>query len=110
MVYGCKTNGVALKDSDMILCFVHPALLFWKVRLFTEEADVLSLGNAIINRLLLTIVKSWALADVREQEMRGWLSQQKTQGTEEVKCDDEKSCKLMCTLCVKSRVEQMLTN
>jgi len=37
----------------------------------------------------------------------GWSSQQKTQGTEEVKCDDES---LMCTLCVKSRVEQMLTN
>lgn len=57
---------VTLKDADMILCFVHPALLFWKVILFTDESGVLSLGNAITSRLLLAIVRSWALADVRE--------------------------------------------
>lgn len=57
---------VARKDSDMVLCFVHPALLFWKGNLFTEESEVLSLGHAITNDLLLTIVRSWALADIRE--------------------------------------------
>lgn len=61
-----KMNGVALKDSDMILCFVHIALLFWKVVLFTEESDVLSLGNAVTNCLVLTAARPWALADVRE--------------------------------------------
>lgn len=31
-------------------------------------------------------------------------------GTEEVKCDDEKSCKLRYTLGVQSKEEQVLTN
>lgn len=40
-VCGHKASGVARKDSDVILCFVHPALFFWKVIVFTEESDVL---------------------------------------------------------------------
>lgn len=65
VVCGHKANRVTLKDADMILCFVYPALLFWKVILFTEESGVLSLGNVITSRLLLAVVRSWALADVR---------------------------------------------
>lgn len=45
---GCKASGVALEDSDMILCFVHHAPLFWKV-LFTELSDELSFGTAVLN-------------------------------------------------------------
>lgn len=65
-VWSAGTRPTEPKDADVILCFVHPALLCWKVILFTDESGVLSLGNAITSRLLLAIVRSWALADVRE--------------------------------------------
>lgn len=34
----------------------------------------------------------------------------KNKGTEEVKCDNEKSFKLMYTLCVQNKEEEMLTD
>lgn len=51
--------------------------------MFTEESEVLSLGRAITNYLLLTIARSRALADIRERNKRVVESAENT-GTEEV--------------------------
>lgn len=75
-----KMKGAALKDSDGILCFVP--CYFGKQ--FCLQKNLMCVVNAITNCLMLTAVRPWALADVREWEMRGWSSQQKTgnQGSE----------------------------
>lgn len=61
MFCGRKASRVALKDSGVILCSLHLALLFWKAILFMEESAVLRLGKAVKNHLLAT-AGSWSPA------------------------------------------------
>lgn len=76
--------------------------------MFTEESEVLSLGHAITNYLLLTIVRSWALADIRERSKRVVESAENVR-TEEVNVM-MKSLVNSDTHSVQSKEEQMLTN
>lgn len=57
----CKASRVALKDSGVILCSLHLALLFWKAILFMEESAALRLGKAVKNHLLAA-AGSWSPA------------------------------------------------
>lgn len=76
--------------------------------MFTEESEVLSLGRAITNYLLLTIARSRALADIRERNKRVVESAENT-GTEEVNVMMKSLVNSRYTLCVQSKEEQMLT-
>lgn len=101
---------VAQKDSDMILCFVYPASVILERKLVYRRIWSAQSWTCYYKRFVVD--SSEVMDSSRHQGVRNErvVQSAKNKGTEEVKCDNEKSRKLTYTLCVQNKEEQMLTN